>query len=65
MSTNDPAPSIDKPHALPSEVLDDKPIVAPDQVDEKYRTTKYEVWAYYACVMNKPAMELPLTVTML
>jgi len=23
---------------------------APDQFDENYRTTKYEIWAYYACV---------------
>lgn len=23
---------------------------APDQMDEKYRTTKHEIWAYYACV---------------
>lgn len=27
----------------------DQPI-APDQFDEKYRTTKLEIWAYYACV---------------
>ncbi|KAI8675818.1 Autophagy-related protein [Fusarium keratoplasticum] len=58
MSTNDPAPSIDKPHALPSEVLDDKPIVAPDQVDEKYRTTKYEVWAYYAYYVGNNGLSL-------
>ena len=23
---------------------------APDQFDEKYRTTRMEIWAYYACV---------------
>lgn len=22
----------------------------PDQFDERYRTTKWEVWAYYVCV---------------
>ncbi|UPK92536.1 hypothetical protein LCI18_003471 [Fusarium solani-melongenae] len=58
MSTNDPAPSIDKPHALPSEVLDAKPIVAPDQVDEKYRTTKYEIWAYYAYYIGNNGLSL-------
>jgi hypothetical protein len=33
------------------EVLDksEQP-VAPDQFDEKYRTTQLEIWAYYACV---------------
>jgi hypothetical protein len=25
-------------------------LVAPDVFDEKYRTTKWEIWAYYACV---------------
>lgn len=24
--------------------------IAPDQFDEKYRTTRMEIWAYYACV---------------
>lgn len=23
---------------------------APDQFDERYRTTRMEIWAYYACV---------------
>jgi hypothetical protein len=23
---------------------------APDQFDERYRTTRLEIWAYYACV---------------
>lgn len=27
----------------------DQPI-APDQFDERYRTTRMEIWAYYACV---------------
>lgn len=33
------------------EVLDksEQPI-APDQFDERYRTTRMEIWAYYACV---------------
>ncbi|EAU38199.1 conserved hypothetical protein [Aspergillus terreus NIH2624] len=26
--------------------------IAPDQFDEKYRTTKWEIWAYYAWVNN-------------
>jgi hypothetical protein len=25
-------------------------IIAPDQFDDKYRTTKWEIWSYYACV---------------
>lgn len=29
---------------------DDKQPVAPDQFDEKYQTTKWEIWAYYAWV---------------
>lgn len=28
---------------------DDQPI-APDQFDERYRTTRMEIWAYYSCV---------------
>lgn len=28
----------------------DEQIVAPDQFDEKYQTTRNEIWAYYACV---------------
>jgi hypothetical protein len=27
--------------------------IAPDQFDEKYRTTKWEIWAYYAWVNNR------------
>ena len=40
------------PRDLPQiEVLDkSKQPVAPDQFDEKYRTTQTEIWAYYACV---------------
>ncbi|GMF77935.1 unnamed protein product [Aspergillus oryzae] len=26
--------------------------IAPDQFDVKYCTTKWEIWAYYACVDN-------------
>jgi cysteine synthase len=26
-------------------------IDAPDQFDDKYRTTRNEIWAYYACVV--------------
>lgn len=26
--------------------------VAPDQFDDQYRTTKWEIWAYYAWVIN-------------
>lgn len=24
--------------------------IAPDQFDERYRTTRKEIWAYYSCV---------------
>jgi hypothetical protein len=30
---------------------DDQPI-APDQFDDKYQTTRQEIWAYYACVSS-------------
>lgn len=26
--------------------------VAPDQFDDNYRTTRNEIWAYYACVVR-------------
>lgn len=26
--------------------------VAPDQFDEKYRTSRMEIWAYYTCVLS-------------
>lgn len=40
------------PRELPQvEILDkDEQPIAPDQFDENYRTTRYEIWAYYACV---------------
>lgn len=31
---------------------DDKQPIAPDHFDEKYQTTKWEIWAYYAWVIN-------------
>lgn len=42
---------------LADEVLDKNITVAPGQIDEKYRTTKREIWAYYACVINKLIMK--------
>lgn len=33
---------------------DDKQPIAPDQFDEKFRTTKWEIWAYYTCVLTQP-----------
>lgn len=32
--------------------VDVKPVppIAPDHFDERYRTTRKEIWAYYACV---------------
>jgi hypothetical protein len=43
------------------EVLDktEQP-VAPDQFDENYRTTRNEIWAYYACVRTLSEMRLKL-----
>lgn len=34
--------------------LEDKTqqLVAPDQFDDNYRTTRNEIWAYYACVVR-------------
>lgn len=29
-------------------------IIAPDQFDDKYRTSKWEIWTYYACVEMIP-----------
>lgn len=26
--------------------------VAPDQFDDTYRTSKWEIWAYYTCVVH-------------
>lgn len=42
--------------------IDCKPeggLVAPDQFDEGYRTTRKEIWAYYACVCYSPCQEVP------
>lgn len=33
---------------LPHDKIDQP--IAPDQFDERYRTTRVEIWAYYACV---------------
>lgn len=32
-------------------------LVAPDQFDERYRTTRKEIWAYYACVCRSTSQE--------
>lgn len=36
----------------------DKPeegsIIAPDQFDSRFQTTRLEIWSYYACVANLP-----------
>lgn len=45
--------SDDKPIAQASVVdKDQEQPIAPDQFDEKYQTTKWEIWAYYAWVIN-------------
>jgi hypothetical protein len=39
---------------VPQIALGDKSeqLVAPDQFDDNYRTTRNEIWAYYACVVR-------------
>lgn len=40
--------------------IDSKPeggLVAPDQFDERYRTTRKEIWAYYACVCRSSSQK--------
>lgn len=32
--------------------VDKNSIIVPDQFDERYRTTRWEIRAYYACVKN-------------
>lgn len=29
-------------------IQEDEPVVAPDQFDERYETSKYEIWSYYS-----------------
>ena len=44
---------INNQHKQPAvESVDKNGIIVPDQFDERYRTTKWEIWAYYACVKN-------------
>jgi hypothetical protein len=37
-----------------SQIVDNKPeegsIIAPDQFDVRYETSRKEIWSYYACV---------------
>ncbi|KAJ5666466.1 uncharacterized protein N7477_008914 [Penicillium maclennaniae] len=60
-SASDDSPAkADDPRDLPQiEVLDksDQP-VAPDQFDEKYRTTQTEIWAYYAYYVGNNGLSL-------
>ena len=37
-----------------SQTVYDSPeqLIAPDQFDERFRTTRWEIWAYYACVIE-------------
>ncbi|OKO93260.1 Autophagy-related protein 22 [Penicillium subrubescens] len=43
---------------LADEVLDKNIAVAPGQIDEKYRTTKREIWAYYAYYIGNNGLSL-------
>ncbi|KAH8700758.1 autophagy protein [Talaromyces proteolyticus] len=67
MESSDPASHNDLKVAPPPVVeqlaLDDKGlekdhIVAPDQLDERYRTTKWEIWAYYAYYIGNNGLSL-------
>jgi hypothetical protein len=49
--------------SLADELLDKNITVAPGQIDEKYRTTKREIWAYYVCVITKLIMKQYLIFT--
>ena len=52
-SIESPVDTTNDPHKQPvAESVDKNSIIVPDQFDERYRTTKWETWAYYACVMN-------------
>lgn len=66
MTGTDPVPKDDPKVAprtvteqftLADDVLDKNTTVAPGQIDEKYHTTKREIWAYYACVIIKLIMK--------
>ncbi|KAJ5726964.1 autophagy protein [Penicillium malachiteum] len=50
-------PVLDPP-TLADEVQDKNPMVALDQVDEKYSTTKLEIWAYYAYYTGNNGLSL-------
>lgn len=43
---------ITRDSTIDQEDSDDKQHIAPDQFDERYQTTKWEIWAYYAWVIN-------------
>lgn len=57
VSHDDPPLPVVDPPSLADEVRDKNPMVALDQEDEKYRTTKLEIWAYYACVTSNPTTQ--------
>ena len=47
-------PSVEdaKPPGHNAQEVLDEPRTAPDLFDDKYRATKWEIWAYYACVTS-------------
>ena len=65
MASNDPdfapMPMAENPLKGPVEALgapeDDQP-VAPDQFDERYETSRWEVWAYYAYYIGNNGLTL-------
>ena len=40
------------------QLVDEEPIVAPDQFDERYETTKHEIWAYYSYYIGNNGLTL-------
>jgi hypothetical protein len=61
---NDPkaaAPPILEQFTLEDKELNNDPIAELGQLDETYRTTKWEIWAYYAFVITNSTMQLAVT----
>lgn len=60
--TNNPdAKDVNVSQTLDAEDNDNKPeegsIIAPDQFDARYETSRKEIWSYYACVCPNPSTE--------
>lgn len=69
MAANDPgfapvaAPSVDPTKGMVGQSKDgiieeEQPLTAPDQFDEKFETSKWEVWAYYSYYIGNNGLTL-------